>query len=186
MLAETRRFQVRACSDRRRIAALMLEHPEATRRLFASDSNVPRNGIVSLLERSRLVMEIERRATGGIAGVVMMTTYDPRPNHCFVSCLSFREPDVAHDMFFEGVVGAFAALYDNVGVQRIRFDVLSFNLPALSSVVRLCTNEGVRRDWAFVDGRYADAYLFSLSRIEWNERLSSLATRLGVRTTAEG
>jgi RimJ/RimL family protein N-acetyltransferase len=157
----------------------MLGDAEGLSRFFMSEESVSRSGIEEYLFACVDVLAVSTEPRNELAGAIFLTSAQPGTRQVFMSVFAlprFRRGRA----FMEGVILGIDAAFDDWNLHRIRFDVMGVNLSQLSSLDRLAgvEREGTRRDWAFFDGQFVDAHLFSISRIGWMEMGQGWATRI--------
>lgn len=157
----------------------IVEDQPVAKRFFASDAPVGIEEVGRYLRACNRVIEVRERSTGEIAGGLFVTTQNPYARQCFLSSLSVGRAG-RRSLVFEATVIFIDQLFRSTELHRIRFDVLDFNLTQFKSILRVdgVEHEGVRKDWAFFDGEYRDAFLFSISQAGWRLRGRPLADRL--------
>jgi hypothetical protein len=162
----------------RALAELVAGEPELGRRFFLTEEPVSVEQTVRYFGDCYWALMVHSRPTQEVAGGVLVTALNPHSRQCFLSVLALER--FRGLLFFEGIILGIDAIFQHLHVQRIRFDVIEYNLEQFASVSSWpgVDSEGVRLDWLFQEGRYWDAHLFSISQAGWLLKGSTLAERL--------
>ncbi len=172
------RYKVTVTASSEELAYKIAADKRLAQRFFLTDLEVNAGEVVKYLRSSALTLTVVRRLDHGCAGALLVTAVDSHSRQGFLSILAFD--GFRGRLFFEAVILGIDAAFELLDLQRLRFDVVEFNLPQFSSVERWpgVDVEGVRLDWVFLNGRYWNAHMYSISRAGWQLRGAERAAAL--------